>query len=179
MAEAKEDPLAKFLPVIYKELRKLAAHYLKSERPGHTLQPTALVHEAYIRLTRNTRIDWQGKTHFLAMAAKEMRRALVSHARAKAAEKRGYEYIVISDHSPSLTVAGGPKTKADVLRKKREIETVQKNVKLKVLCGTEVDIKADGSLDYPDNVLKEFDVIIAAKILKSWSMMKVLRWRQS
>ncbi len=81
---------------------------------------------------------------------------------AKAADKLGLEYICISDHSPGLSVAGGPKTKADVLKKKKEIEEVQKKVKVKILCGTEVDIKADGSLDYSDDILKLFDIVIAA-----------------
>lgn len=77
------------LPLVYDELRSLARRYLRAERPGVTLQPTALVHEAYLRLIENERIDWQGKTHFLAMAATQMRRILVDHARARAAQKRG------------------------------------------------------------------------------------------
>ena len=77
------------MPLVYDELRALAARLLRAERPGSTLQPTALVHEAYLRLIEHDRIDWQGKTHFLAMAATQMRRILVDHARAKAAQKRG------------------------------------------------------------------------------------------
>jgi RNA polymerase sigma factor (TIGR02999 family) len=77
------------LPLVYDKLRFLAASYLKGERPGSTLQPTALVHEAYLRLIDNDRIDWQGKTHFMAVAAVQMRRVLIDHARANAAQKRG------------------------------------------------------------------------------------------
>jgi len=77
------------LPLVYDELRSLAAKYLRAERPGSTLQPTALVHEAYLRLIDHNRIDWQGKTHFLAIAAVQMRRVLIDHARAKTARKRG------------------------------------------------------------------------------------------
>jgi RNA polymerase sigma factor (TIGR02999 family) len=77
------------LPLVYRELRALAAHYLRGERPGATLQPTALVHEAYLRLVDQERIDWQGKTHFYAMAATQMRRILVERARARDAVKRG------------------------------------------------------------------------------------------
>ena len=77
------------LPLVYDKLRSLAAKYLKDERPGSTLQPTALVHEAYLRLIDHERIDWQGKTHFMAIAAVEMRRILIDHARANAAQKRG------------------------------------------------------------------------------------------
>src|SRR5262245_15539081 len=77
------------LPLVYDELRSLAGRYLAAERPGATLQPTALVHEAYLRLIDYDRIDWQGKTHFLAMAATQMRRILVERARGQAAQKRG------------------------------------------------------------------------------------------
>ena len=80
---------AEFVSLIYDELRRRAAAYLRRERPGHSLQPTALAHEAYLRLAQKTRIDWQGKTHFLALAAIEMRRVLVDLARKRAAAKRG------------------------------------------------------------------------------------------
>ncbi len=73
----------------YNELRSLAAHYLHNERHGHTLQPTALVHEAWLKLVANERIDWQSRSHFFAFAATLMRRILVDHARARAASKRG------------------------------------------------------------------------------------------
>jgi RNA polymerase sigma-70 factor (ECF subfamily) len=68
------------LPVIYDELRKLAANYLRRERPDHTLQPTALVHEAYLRLVDQTRVNWQNRAHFFGVAAQIMRRLLVDHA---------------------------------------------------------------------------------------------------
>ncbi len=76
------------VPLVYAELRKLAAHYLKSERKGHTLQPTALVHEAFLRLIEQE-TDWQNRAHFFAMAASLMRRILVDYARSYTAEKRG------------------------------------------------------------------------------------------
>lgn len=77
------------MPLVYRQLRALAGNYMKRERSGHTLQPTALVHEAYIRLIDNSRIDWKGKTHFLAIAAKEMRRVLIDSAKSKGRRKRG------------------------------------------------------------------------------------------
>ena len=76
------------IPLVYGELRRLAAHYLRGERPDHTLQPTALVHEAYIRLTKVNEVDWQSRSHFFATAATVMRRILVDHARAQQADKR-------------------------------------------------------------------------------------------
>ena len=74
---------------VYTELRALAARYLHRERKNHTLQPTALVHEAYLKLIGQTHVDWQGRTHFLAIAARAMRQILVDHARRHTAPKRG------------------------------------------------------------------------------------------
>lgn len=80
---------ARLMPLVYDELRRLADHYLRRERPDHTLQPTALVHEAYLKLIDQTRVDWQNRAHFFGVAAQLMRRILVDHARRHQAEKRG------------------------------------------------------------------------------------------
>jgi RNA polymerase sigma-70 factor (ECF subfamily) len=77
------------IPVAYQELRRLAARYLRSQSSSHTLTPTALVHEAYLRLVARTQSDWQDRTHFFYLAATVMRQVLVDHARAKIAAKRG------------------------------------------------------------------------------------------
>ena len=79
---------ARLLELVYPELRKIARHYLRGERAGHTLQPTALVNEAYLQLTRQLDKDWQGRSHFFAIAAQLMRRILVDYARHKKAAKR-------------------------------------------------------------------------------------------
>lgn len=76
---------------VYKDLRRRAAAYLKNERPEHTLQPTALVHEAFIKLVDKREIQWQDRNHFLAVAAQAMRRILVDHARSRKRDKRGGE----------------------------------------------------------------------------------------
>jgi RNA polymerase sigma factor (TIGR02999 family) len=85
------DPKAaeELLPLVYDELRKLAAHKMANEAPGQTLQPTALVHEAWLRLGGDTQPGWQNRTHFLAAAAEAMRRILVENARRKLRLKRG------------------------------------------------------------------------------------------
>src|SRR5208283_4384465 len=85
------DPTAasRLLPLVYRELRRLAAHYMRGEKPGQTIQATELVHEAYLRLVGQERIEWQGRSHFLAMAATSMRRILVDRARRKMAERHG------------------------------------------------------------------------------------------
>jgi RNA polymerase sigma-70 factor, ECF subfamily len=78
-----------FIPLVYKELRRIAGGYLRRESPGHSQQPTALVHEAYLRLTDIKEIDWQSRSHFFAVSATIMCRILVDHARASQARKRG------------------------------------------------------------------------------------------
>ncbi len=77
------------LPLVYDELRKLAAHRMASERPGHTLQPTALVHEAWLRLVGTENVRWNGRAHFFGAAAEAMRRILVEKARRKRAKRHG------------------------------------------------------------------------------------------
>jgi len=81
--------LEQLLPVVYAELRHIAARQLRNERVGHTLQPTALVHEVYLRLVDQRQADWQNRAHFFGVAARIMRRILVDHARRHAAAKRG------------------------------------------------------------------------------------------
>ena len=84
------DPgaLGELIPVVYKELRRLAGHFLREERPGHTLQPTALVHEAYLCLVGQDRANWQNRAQFMAIAAQVMRRILLQYARRRSAAKR-------------------------------------------------------------------------------------------
>ena len=82
------DALPRLIPLVYGELRRLAAHYLKAERSGHTLQPTALVHQAYLRLVEQDHADWKNRAHFLGVAAQMMRRILVDYARARQTAKR-------------------------------------------------------------------------------------------
>jgi len=83
-----KDALARLIPLVYKELRCLAGHYMRDERASHTLQPTALVHEAFLRLVDQERADWQNRAQFMGVAGQLMRRILVDHARRRAAIKR-------------------------------------------------------------------------------------------
>jgi RNA polymerase sigma factor (TIGR02999 family) len=91
----------RMLALVYEELRRLAASYLRGERPGHTLQPTALVHEAYLRLLNQRQVDWSNRAQLMGLAAVIMRRILVNHARDRIADKRGGGAPHVS-----LTVAG-------------------------------------------------------------------------
>lgn len=84
-----QDALERLIPIVYDELRRLARGYMRREREGQTLQPTALVNEAFLRLVKQSQIDWQNRSHFFAIAAQIMRRFLIDRARAKQYEKRG------------------------------------------------------------------------------------------
>ena len=88
-SEGDESALARLVPQVYAELHRLAHHYMRAERPGRTLQTTALVNEAYLRLVDTRRIRWESRAHFLGVAAQAMRRILVDAARARGARKRG------------------------------------------------------------------------------------------
>ena len=91
----KEAP-AKLTPLVYDELRRLANHYLRRERPDHTIQPTALVHEAYIRLVDQNSVQWQNRAHFFGIAARIMRQILVNYALAHQTAKRGGDQYKLS-----------------------------------------------------------------------------------
>jgi RNA polymerase sigma factor (TIGR02999 family) len=88
MKGGNQDALARLMPLVYRELRLLAGHFMRGERPGHTLQATALVHEAFLRLAGQDHADWQCRTQFMGVAAQLMRRVLVDHARRRATAKR-------------------------------------------------------------------------------------------
>jgi RNA polymerase sigma factor (TIGR02999 family) len=100
--DGRRDALDQLIPRIYSELRKLASSYLRRERADHSLQPTALVHEAFLKLVDQRAVQWQNRAHFFGIAAQAMRRILVDHARAHAAEKRGSgeRPVAIDDNLP-------------------------------------------------------------------------------
>jgi RNA polymerase sigma factor (TIGR02999 family) len=90
------------VPLVYDELRRLADHYLQREQPGHTLSPTALVHEAYLKLVDQKRANWMDRAHFFAVAAQAMRRILVDYARRRRTLKRGGNGVVIQNEMDML-----------------------------------------------------------------------------
>ena len=87
--EGDSEALERVFPLVYEELRRVAGYQLRGERAGHTLQPTALVNEAYMKLVRSPGVDWRDRAHFVAIAARAMRQVLVDHARRRDAAKRG------------------------------------------------------------------------------------------
>lgn len=96
LSNGKREVLDKLLPIIYDELKRIAASYLRRERSDHTLQPTALVNEAYMKMIDITQVSWQNKAHFIGVAANQMRRILVDHARNHNAQKRGGGFHVLT-----------------------------------------------------------------------------------
>ena len=112
----------RLFPAVYDDLRKLARRLNGNETPGATLQPTELVHETYVRLLGQTQVDWQGRTHFFAVAAMAMRRILVDRARARHAKKRGGKAVhVLLDESSTLSV----NRDADVLALEETLEKLE------------------------------------------------------
>ena len=97
MRSGRKDALARLLPLVYGELRRLSARYMRDERRGHTLQPTALVHEAYLRLAGQDRANWQNRAQFIGVAGQLMRRLLVDYARKRHAAKRGGSLITLEE----------------------------------------------------------------------------------
>jgi RNA polymerase sigma factor (TIGR02999 family) len=96
LKQGNKEAEGRLIPLVYNELRRIAGIYLRREVPDHSLQPTALVHEAYLRLTDIKEVDWQSRSHFFAVSATLMRRILVDHARASHARKRGNGWDAVS-----------------------------------------------------------------------------------
>lgn len=101
-SQGDKEALDKLVPLVYDELRRQAARYLRRERVGHTLQTTALIHEAYVRLVDQKNVHWQNRAHFFGIAAQLMRRILVDHARTKKRAKRGGSDIRVSFSEATL-----------------------------------------------------------------------------
>jgi RNA polymerase sigma-70 factor (ECF subfamily) len=105
-SEGDEGALELLMPIVYEELHRLAQRYMADERPGHTLQATALVNEAYVRLANAGRGGWHDRAHFFAVSARVMRRILVDWARSRRAQKRGSDVPVL-ELQENLAVVGG------------------------------------------------------------------------
>ena len=121
--EGNQQALEELTPLVYRELRRLAASYLRKERQGHTLQPTALVHEAYLRLVDQSNPNWQNQSHFYGVAARLMRQILVDHARQRRAGKRGGSRVRVTlDHALSFQ----PERSGDLLALNSSLNALEK-----------------------------------------------------
>lgn len=161
--------LDELLPQVYGELRRLANYYLRRERPDHTLQPTALVHEAYLRLVDATGIDWQNRAHFFGIAAVRMRHILVEHARSRQAAKRGG-----GEYRLSLG-------EADQLAEKRDVNLLALDDALQRLEGLDaqkarvVELRYFGGLTIEETA--EVLQVSPATVKRDWSMARA--WLRS
>jgi RNA polymerase sigma factor (TIGR02999 family) len=152
-------------PVVYEELRKLARHFLAAERSDHTLQPTALVHEAYLRLIDQHRVDWRNRAHFLAMAATMMRRILINHAQAhKAAKREGSVEMVQLDEA--FGVHTDPRV--DVLHLNTTLERLSE---LDAQQGKVVELRYFGGLTVEETA--EVLGVSPATVKREWSTAKL------
>jgi RNA polymerase sigma factor (TIGR02999 family) len=170
-SDGDEDALERLLPLVEAELRRLARGYMRRERPEHTLQTTALVNEAFLRLTDARRIRWQDRAHFLGISARLMRRVLVDHARQRGYQKRGgvaqrvtlHEALVPSpDPALDLVALDGALdalAKVDA-RKSRVIE-------LRFFGGLSVEETADVLHVSPDTVKRDW------RLAKLWLLREI------
>ena len=151
---------------VYQELRQMADRYLRKERSEHTLQPTALVHEAYLRLIDQTQVSWQNRAHFFGVAAQMMRRILIDHAKTKHREKRGGAMAPLPlDEALDLSQGRASELVAldDVLKILADIdERKSRVVELRFFGGLSVEETADVLQISPQTVLRDW------KLAKAW-----------
>lgn len=156
------DAEAKLLPLVYEHLHRLAAHYMRQERPDHTLQTTALLNEAYLRLVSQEKTDWQDRAHFFGIASRLMREILVDHARGRQAGKRGG----LVEKLPIDEVRDFPPSKSrelveldDALRSLEELDPRQARiVELRFFGGLTVEETAEVLGISPRTVKREWTV---------------------
>lgn len=158
--DGNQHALEQLLPLIYNELRHLAHNFLYRERSGHTLQTTALVHEAYLKLIDQRDARWQNRAHFFAIAAQAMRRILIDSARKHAADKRGGPQEKISlDESPDISVEPRMEFLAldEALNELAEIDLVQsKIVELRYFGGLTIEETAEVMKSSPATIKREW-----------------------
>lgn len=156
------DALEDLLPLVYGELRRLAARYLQREPADHTLQPTALVHEAYLRLVDQRQVQWQNRAHFYGIAAKIMRRILVDSARARKADKRGagWERVsLIEDQTPASAASIDVLALDQALQRLTKFDPQQERI---------VELRYFGGLTIEE--VAEVVGISAASVVREWTI---------
>ena len=155
----------KLMPLVYEELRRLARNYLARERADHTLQATALVHEAYLRLADETRLSWKDRAHFYGIAARLMRRILVDHARAhKAAKRGGLEQKLSLDEARQLAT----KQNVDLVELNGALENFAHDYPRK---SEVVELKFFGGLDAKE--ISEVLRVSEKTVLRDWNFAKL------
>jgi RNA polymerase sigma factor (TIGR02999 family) len=164
--EGNEDALNRLIPLVYQELHKIARRCMGHERPGHSLEATALLNEAYIKLVDVQHVNWQNRAHFLAMAARLMRRILVDHARARGYQKRGGGAARVT-FDEAIEVSNEPRQDVvaldDVLQALAGLdERKSRVVELKIFGGLTVEETAAVLKVSPDTVMRDW------RLAKAW-----------
>jgi RNA polymerase sigma factor (TIGR02999 family) len=171
-----EEALRALLPLVYSELRRLGHHYLKAERPGHMLQSTALVHEAYVRLTQRGQVQVENRAQFFAIAAQLMRQVLVDYARTRRAAKRDMgnritwddAIIWAKDRSPDLVALD------DALTELAKLDAQQSRiVELRFFGGLSIEETSKALAVSPATVKREWSSA------RAWLHREIKRWRQT
>jgi RNA polymerase sigma factor (TIGR02999 family) len=153
--------LERLMPLVYGELRQIAQRHFRREKPGHTLQPTAVVHETYFRLVDQSRVTWRNRGHFLAIASQAMRRILIDHARGRGAEKRGgqAERVVLDLEIASPEPARDVDVLAldEALNRLKTLDGTQAQiVELRFFGGLTIEETADVLETSPSSVKRDF-----------------------
>lgn len=165
-----EEASARLMPLVYEELRRLAREYLRRERGDHTLQATALVHEAYLRMVDEKNVTWQNRAHFYGIAARLMRRILVDHARAHNAAKRGgFAQKFSLDEARDLPAPGA----TDLVALDGALESFAKTYPRK---SEVVELKFFGGLEA--NEIAEVLKVSQKTVLRDWSFAKLWLCRE-
>ena len=157
--------LAELTPVVYNELRRIAHHHMGGQRPDHTLQTTALVNEAYLRLADQTNPRWQNRAHFFALAARSMRRILVSYARSQRSQKRGAGALKMELDEAALVSPEESKEIVDLHEALERLATLDSR-KAQV-----VELKYFGGLNYDE--MAEVLKISRVTVRRDWEFAKV------
>ena len=159
-----QNALDALMPLVYSELRQLAQHYLRKERSDHTLQSTALVHEAYLRLAGQSPPQWQNRAHFFGIAAHLMRQILVEHARGRAAAKRGGGATRMTlDESLGMSMASAQQNEVDVIVLDKALQDL---TELDAQQGRIVELRFFGGLTIEDT--SEVLGISPATVKREW-----------
>lgn len=170
-SQGDQTALEKLTPLVYQELRRLARGYMGHERAGHTLQTTALVHEAYLRLVDSSRVRWQNRAHFFAVSAQLMRRILVDFARARQYQKRGGEAVRVS-LAEAFEVAEGQEADLvaldDALQSLAAVDPRKSRVvELRFFGGLSVEETAEVLQVSPDTVMRDW------RLAKLWLLREI------
>lgn len=168
-AQGSQEAADKLILVVYEELKRLARHYMRRENPSHTLQTTALVHEAYLKLVRQNDVNWQSRAHFIGVAAQLMRRILIDHAKGRLREKRGGEQVVVPLNE-ALTFS--PERSEEILKLDEALERLSK---LDARQSRIVELRFFGGLSIEETA--EFLGISPKTVKRDWTVAKT--WLRS